>query len=121
MFKKGDNNYTDVLGRTNRVVEGTKIVGTIHSEADIRLDGYLQGDLTVTGRLVVGPKGVIEGDVNCDNAEVEGSIKGNLNVKEVLVLKSTARIQGDVAIGKLSVEPGAVFMATCSMLGIQED
>lgn len=117
MFKKNEKIYTDLLGRTNRIVEGTRIVGTIDTQADIRLDGFLQGDLNVAGRLVIGPKGVIEGDVSCVNADVEGVIKGNVVVKEVLVVKATASIEGEVTVGKLSVEPGAVFKAVCSMTG----
>ena len=36
---------------------------------------------------------------------------------QVLSLKSTANISGDVTLGKLSVEPGAAFNATCTMKG----
>ncbi|SFJ45156.1 bactofilin family protein [Myroides guanonis] len=118
MFKKNEKIYTDLLGRTNRIVEGTKITGTIETQADIRLDGFLKGDLNVVGRLVIGPKGVVEGDVSCVNADVEGTIKGNVVVQEVLVVKATAIIEGEVTVGKLSVEPGAVFKAVCSMTGL---
>lgn len=118
MFKKNEKIYTDLLGRTNRIVEGTKITGTIETQADIRLDGLLKGDLTVDGRLVIGPKGSIEGDVRCINADVEGVIKGNVIVKEVLVVKATATIEGEVTVGKLSVEPGAIFKAVCAMTGL---
>lgn len=117
MFKKNEKNYTDLLGRTNRIVEGTKIKGSIETNADIRLDGVLVGDLNVSGRLVIGPKGVVEGDVNCVNADIEGRIKGNVIVKEVLVVKASAMIEGEVTVGKLSVEPGAVFRALCTMTG----
>lgn len=117
MFKKNEKNYTDLLGRTNRIVEGTKISGSIETHADIRLDGVLMGDLNVAGRLVIGPKGVVEGDVTCVNADVEGRIKGNVVVNEVLVVKASAMIEGEVTVGKLSVEPGAVFRALCTMTG----
>lgn len=118
MFKKNEKNYTDLLGRTNRIVEGTRVIGTIETQADIRLDGFLKGDLNVAGRLVIGPKGVVEGDVKCINADVEGAIKGNVVVQEVLVVKATAVIEGEVTVGKLSVEPGAVFKAVCAMTGL---
>jgi cytoskeletal protein CcmA (bactofilin family) len=36
-------------------------------------------------------------------------------VKEILSLRSTAKIDGEVFIGKLAVEPGANFNATCKM------
>ncbi len=33
----------------------------------------------------------------------------------MLLVKATSIIKGDVSVGKLSVEPGAVFEATCAM------
>lgn len=121
MFKKNEKNYTDLLGQTNRIVEGTTLIGTVSTHADIRLDGVLKGDLEVAGRLVVGPKGVVEGDVICENADVEGRIVGNMKVKEVLMVKATAVIEGEVTVGKLAVEPGALFKAVCTMTGFASE
>ena len=53
--------------------------------------------------------------MHCQNADVEGTIKGKLVVDNLLTLKATARIDGEVTTGKLAVEPGAEFNATCSM------
>ena len=39
MFNKNQKVHTDVLGKTNRIVEGTIIKGDIISQADFRLDG----------------------------------------------------------------------------------
>ncbi|RLD63307.1 MAG: polymer-forming cytoskeletal protein, partial [Bacteroidetes bacterium] len=36
---------------------------------------------------------------------------------QILSLKNTANISGEVTMGKLSVEPGATFNATCAMKG----
>ena len=46
-----------------------------------------------------------------------GKFSGDLFVQETLTVKATANISGDVIIGKLSVEPGATFNASCSMKG----
>lgn len=114
MFNK-EKKYTDNLGKTNRIVEGTKIQGNIESVADFRLDGQLIGNFTSKGKLVLGPAGVITGDVNCKNADVEGTITGKILIQELLTIKTTAKISGEVKTAKLSVEPGAAFNATCAM------
>lgn len=114
MFNK-EKKYTDNLGKTNRIVEGTKIHGDIESVADFRLDGQLIGNFTSKGKLVLGSAGVIKGDVNCKNADIEGTITGKILVQELLTIKATARINGEVKTAKLSVEPGAAFNATCVM------
>ncbi|WPR72225.1 polymer-forming cytoskeletal protein [Flavobacterium sp. NG2] len=115
MFDKKAKSYTDLLGKTNRIVEGTTIKGDIISQADFRLDGELIGNFQSTGKLVIGPSGSITGDVICKNADIEGKFNGKIQVAEILNVKSKASIHGEVAVGKLSVEPGAEFSASCIM------
>ncbi len=116
MFEKVKKNGTEQLGKTNRIVEGTSIVGDIVSKADFRLDGELIGNFTSQGKIVIGAKGVVKGEIICNNADIEGEFHGKIKVLETLNIKSTAQIHGEVAVGKLSIEPGADFTATCTML-----
>lgn len=116
MFEKVKKNGTELLGKTNRIVEGTSIIGDIVSKADFRLDGELIGNFTSQGKLVIGASGVIKGEIICNNADIEGEFQGKIKVLETLNIKSSARIHGEVAVGKLSIEPGADFTATCTML-----
>jgi cytoskeletal protein CcmA (bactofilin family) len=115
MFNKKAKPYTELLGKTNRIVEGTVIKGDIISEADFRLDGELTGSFQSTGKLVIGPSGIIMGDIICNNADIEGKVNGNIQVTEILNVKSKASIHGEVTVGKLSIEPGADFSASCIM------
>jgi len=116
MFSKKEKQpYTDLLGKTNRIVEATQIKGDIFSAADFRLDGELIGNFTSNGKLVIGPTGKVVGDVVCKSAEIEGVFKGKLMVAELLNLKATATVEGEVVIGKLAIEPGAIFTANCVM------
>lgn len=115
MSEKKPKIYTELLGKTNRIVEGTEILGNIISQADFRLDGELKGNFTTTGKIVIGPTGSIKGDVICKNADIEGKFDGILKVEEILNVKSKASISGEVTCGKLSVQPGADFSASCVM------
>ena len=114
MFEK-QKSYTDLLGKTNRIVEGTVIKGDIISHADLRLDGKLTGNLIADGRIVIGPAGSVTGDIKCKTADIEGRFDGRIEVDELLSIKAKANITGEVIAGKLSVEPGAVFTASCTM------
>jgi cytoskeletal protein CcmA (bactofilin family) len=115
MFDKKQKPYTDLLGKTNRIVEATTITGDISSKADFRLDGNLIGNFHSEGKIVIGPLGRVKGDIICKNADIEGKFEGKIQVTELLNIKATARINGEVLVGKLSVEPGADFTATCTM------
>ncbi len=115
MFDKKPKSYTDLLGKTNRIVEGTRIKGNIYSVADFRLDGELTGNFQSEGKIVIGPAGIVVGDIICKNADIEGRFSGKIQVEELLNVKATANIYGEVTVGKLAVEPGADFSATCTM------
>jgi cytoskeletal protein CcmA (bactofilin family) len=115
MFETKPKNYTDLLGKTNRIVEGTIIKGDIISKADFRLDGELIGNFKSQEKIVIGPTGIVIGDIECNNADIEGKFVGKIKVTELLNVKDKAIIQGEVTVGKLSVEPGADFSASCVM------
>ena len=97
------------------IESSTKIIGDIFSEADFRIDGIVEGNITTTGKIVVGKSGKINGKINCSNADISGSISGKIEVNEVLSLMSESLIQGDIITGKLSVEEGSQVEASISM------
>lgn len=101
--------------KLNRIVDGTEIEGKIVSDSNIRIDGRVKGNINVKGRLVVGPSGRIDGEINCENADIEGVINGKISVNGLLSLKSTARLHCDMLTQKLAIEPGAVFTGNCHM------
>lgn len=100
----------------NTITVGTTIKGDIQANGDFRMDGTLDGNVTLTGKLVIGEQGYINGNVVCQNANVMGTIDGNLSVKEFLTLYSSAKVKGDIVANKLAIEPGAFFSGTCHML-----
>lgn len=106
-----------VSGSTNSLVAGTKVEGAIHASSDIRIDGTLKGTLDCKGRVIIGPEGKVEGEINCQNAVIEGNFQGKINVKELLNVRENANIQGDVMTAKLLVQPGAIYNVNCSMGG----
>ena len=99
----------------NVIESSTKIVGDIVSKADFRIDGVVEGNITTTGKVVVGKSGKISGKLNCSNADVSGSISGHIQISETLSLMSESYIQGDITTAKLSVEEGAQVDATIVM------
>lgn len=105
------------LGERNIIAKNTTLVGDLSSDGDFRVDGKIEGTIKTSGRVVIGKEGEVVGNIECSNADIEGTFSGKLDVEDVLSLKSTATISGEVVLGKLSVEPGANFNATCAMKG----
>jgi cytoskeletal protein CcmA (bactofilin family) len=112
---------SEATNALNSLVKGTTVEGSIYSESDIRVDGTIKGNLTCKAKVIVGPTGVIDGEVKCQNAMIEGKMFGKLRVTELLSVKETAEIVGDVVTGKLLVQPGAVFNVTCNMKDVGDN
>jgi cytoskeletal protein CcmA (bactofilin family) len=110
-----NNNMENDSNAINIIGVGTEITGDINTNGDIRIDGFLSGNIITEGKLVVGETGKIKGEVDCKNSEVLGMIEGKIKVKELLTLKSSARIYGDMITKKLSIEPGSLFTGNCNM------
>lgn len=99
----------------NSLVRGTIVEGSIVAESDIRIDGIIRGTLTCSAKVIIGPSGLIDGEVKCQNAVIEGKFYGKLRVAELLSVKESAEIVAEVTTSKLSVAPGAIFDVTCKM------
>jgi cytoskeletal protein CcmA (bactofilin family) len=111
------NKKPDFSKEQNKIAQGTVLTGEIESEGSFRIEGQLNGNLNVKGKVVIGETGKISGEVVCENADIEGVFEGKLVVKACLSLKSKARISGEVTTDQLVVDAGATFNATCQMSG----
>ena len=105
----------------NVIAKNTTIKGEIISDGDYRIDGVLEGDLKTKGRVIIGSGGVVNGTIEALNTDIEGTFSGQLTVEKILTVKAIAKISGEVVVGKLSIEPGATFNASCTMKAIVKE
>ena len=103
-------------GTHNTLAEGTVLIGEIKAEEDFRIDGVVEGIINCNGKIIIGVRGSVNGQVNCANAEILGKLQGTIKTTGALVLKSTAVCSGDAYIKTLEIEPGAIFNGTCTMI-----
>ena len=115
--KRSKSASIDHSKEQNKIAQGTKIIGDIVAKGGVRIEGTIEGTIKTPGKIVVGKTGNIQGKIECDSADIEGKFMGNLLVADILTLRSTAVIEGEVVTGKLAIEPGAAFNATCAMKG----
>lgn len=102
------------VDKLTTIAFGTVIRGTITVEGDLRLDGTAEGDISCKGKMVIGPKGRVKGNVTCSGAVLHGVLEGDIHVTEDLVLKSSCTMQGDIYTCKLEIEPQAKFNGVCN-------
>ncbi len=99
----------------NQLNAGTVIDGSINIEGHLRLDGKVKGDITCSGKLVIGEKGEVVGNINCLSADIIGAVHGDVQVKENTSLFSKSMVKGNIYTLSINIEPGAVFNGKCIM------
>ena len=98
----------------NSIEKGTVIIGEVQAAGNFRVDGNVKGTIRCQAKLVIGPSGMVDGDVECQNAEISGGFKGKIAVSETLHLSSSASFEGEATTGKISIESGAKYHGSCS-------
>ena len=88
---------------------GCTFIGDISVDGDIRVDGTLNGKIIKAHRLIIGKDGHINGDVQCQEAEVMGRINGRIFVAGLLHLHDHADIKGDIDAGSLRLEMDSLY------------
>ena len=96
------------------ISEGCKFEGDLFSPDYTRIDGNVIGHLRGEGGLVIGEKGVIDGDVSSVEIVVYGNVNGNIKAHK-LEIKRGGSVAGDVSIDDLIMEQGSRFNGQSKM------
>ena len=117
MFNKEKTNSSDknFSNSATLISAGTILKGDVKSDSDLRIDGTIEGNVKCTAKVIIGPSGLIEGNVEAANADIVGRVVGNVSVKELLQLKEQGNVDGNIIAAKLQIDPTAVFNGKCQM------
>lgn len=91
-IKQKDENSAG--GLHNALAAGTTIKGNIITETDFRLDGKVEGDISCNGKIVIGPKGSVTGNIVSENAEILGEVGWLRKSKRKAYSKINSNYQG---------------------------
>ena len=100
---------------TTIIGSGAECNGDFSAKSSVRIDGVINGSVTVTGALTVGATGRIMGDVKAQSVIVGGEINGNVDAPERVELTATARVIGDVRTSIIVIDEKAIFQGKCDM------
>ena len=106
-------------GRNTYIGPGVKIKGEISADAEMVIDGEVQGRLELKQNLVVGPKGVVNGDIVARSVQVGGKVVGNVRGLDRFELLQSGRIEGDVVSPRVVIAEGAFFKGNVEMASQQ--
>ncbi|MBS1518412.1 MAG: polymer-forming cytoskeletal protein [Bacteroidetes bacterium] len=96
------------------ISEGCKFEGNLSSPSTTKIDGHVVGNLRGESGIIIGEKGIVEGNVNAVDVTIYGTVKGNVKAHK-LELKRTGAIEGDLNIEVLIAESGCKFTGNSKM------
>ena len=85
------------------------IEGRISSAQDLRIDGKIEGTITVGDHeLIVGDTAAIRANLTAKVISISGAVTGNVTATERIELRPTASVEGDISAPRLIMADGAV-------------
>ena len=99
------------------VIGQTLVVkGELEAAEDMLIEGRIEGTIRHTAdRLIVGPSGQVNADVNAKNLIVQGLVEGNIVGTESVTICETANVKGNIYTARISIADGAQFSGTVDM------
>lgn len=100
---------------TTVINAGVQLVGTIKGIGDVVLHGALEGDVRLSGILVLGKSGKIRGKIEARNVVVEGDFEGIIKATEKVEIRDGGKCKGDIFTATIAVSENAYFDGNVKM------
>ena len=100
---------------TTLIGKGAECEGDFSAKGSARIDGSINGNVSITGTLIVGITGVINGDISAQAAIIGGEVIGNVTAAERTELTQTAKVIGDINTTLIVIDEKAIFQGGCNM------
>jgi cytoskeletal protein CcmA (bactofilin family) len=94
---------------------GCRIQGDVSIRGSLRVQGEIEGSVTVTGEIEIELGARVQGEIRAERARVAGRVEGDVRVREDLELRQGAHLRGDVHARSFRIQDGAIFQGNCHM------
>ena len=95
--------------------KGVDFKGVVSFDGTVRIDGHVDGEIYITGTLIVGEHAVIEGIVSAGVLMNSGKINGTITALEKIHILKPGVLVGDIRTPVIAIEEGSRFHGMCDM------
>lgn len=108
-MKKKELKISTLIGKDCVVGGDFKAVGSA------RIDGTVEGNITVEGTLILGVGSLVEGNITAQSVLVSGEVNGNIQAPVKTELVAGARVLGDIETAVIVIDENAIFQGRLDM------
>jgi hypothetical protein len=85
-----------------------RVKGRIFGEEDLDIEGRVEGEVQVSGDVLIEATGLVAANVSANVITVRGAVRGDLVAREAVRLEDGARVVGDLRAPRIAIAPGAL-------------
>ncbi len=89
--------------------QGIFLRGSIRGEGDLEIRGRIEGDVEVSGEVIIAEGALVKADVSARRITVRGAVAGNLTGEDGVRLEDGARVVGDLHGATIGISEGALL------------
>jgi cytoskeletal protein CcmA (bactofilin family) len=93
------------------------IRGRIEGEEDLRVEGRVEGSISLTETLYVEPGGVVLAQIEARDVVISGIVIGDISAANSVTLNKAAKLVGNIAAPRIIIADGASFRGDVVMDG----
>lgn len=115
---------TEVKGSKNITIiaEGVKVEGKINCPGSARIDGVVNGEITIEKEIIIGKEGKVEANIRTKDAVIAGTYKGDMIASGEVEITTTGKFIGNLTQkdALLTITKGGLFKGE-SLIGSNAD
>ncbi|MFY9268471.1 MAG: polymer-forming cytoskeletal protein [Candidatus Manganitrophaceae bacterium] len=115
VFGREENNKRPSEEMVTFMGKNVAIKGNLDFEGSGRIDGKVEGKISVKGSVIFGEAAVITSEVEGDTVVIGGKVTGTVTARQKIQLLRTSIVTGELITPSLLIEDGAQFNGSCKM------
>ncbi len=94
-----------------------RIQGELSGDEDLVVEGRVEGKISVTKGLRIGPQAQVNAEVKAHHVVIAGRIVGNVIATEKVEILPSGILEGNIRAPKIAIAEGAQFKGSVDMGG----
>lgn len=97
------------------IAKGSKVVGEITGNAELVINGEVDGEITLESKVIVSQGGLVKGPIRAISVQVAGKVIGDVEGQERVEVLQSGGLEGNILAPKIHIADGALCNGSLKM------